>query len=153
MYLTSDERARLGLSGWGSDVPEHVVAEARAAAERGGGPPAAEGATEEMALELSAVGDETVEPPAPVMTEPVSAPSRRRRRRGDGKFEADDPATSTINEAWEGPEPIETLLTDIAEIEAMAAEQQREQEEGGAAEAMAEIEAMAAEAAMAAQGG
>lgn len=30
MYLTSDERLSLGLEGYGSDVPEDVVAAARA---------------------------------------------------------------------------------------------------------------------------
>ena len=37
------------------------------------------------------------------MTEPTKKPSRRRARKSDGKFRADDP-TTTVNEAWESVE-------------------------------------------------
>lgn len=75
MYLSNDERIRLGLQHYGSDVPAEVVAEAEAAlaAAVGGACPA----------------------PAPKTT-------RRRARTKAGEFQADDPATTDVNEAYVG---------------------------------------------------
>jgi len=42
------------------------------------------------------------------MTEPQKAPRRRRARKDDGKFQADNPATD-VNEAWEPIEVADTL--------------------------------------------
>jgi hypothetical protein len=74
VYLTNDDRIRLGLQGYGSDVPEDVVAAAEAAlaAPAGGCPlPAAKTTT-----------------------------TKTRARTKKGEFQADDPATPDANEAW-----------------------------------------------------
>ena len=42
------------------------------------------------------------------MTEPKKAPRRRRARKADGKFQADNPSTE-VNEAWEPIEVADTL--------------------------------------------
>jgi len=73
-YVSNEERNRLGLHGWGSDVPQHVLDEALAAADH----PVACGITAEPS--------------------PVAAPKRARSRRG--QFLADDPTTQGVNEAF-----------------------------------------------------
>jgi hypothetical protein len=72
MYLSNSERERLGLFGYGSDVPDEVVAAAEAALASpcGGACPA----------------------PAP--------PAKKRARGSKGKFVADDPTTPDVNEAY-----------------------------------------------------
>lgn len=72
MYLSNSERIRLGLQAWGSDVPDDVVAEA------------------EQAL-LGAVC------PAPKAC-PATPPKRARTTKG--QFQADDPATPEVDEAF-----------------------------------------------------
>jgi hypothetical protein len=72
VYVTSDERIRLGLQGYGSDVPEEVV-EAAEAALNGGCPL-----------------------PVP------KAAARKRARTARGTLQGDDPATPDVDEAWEG---------------------------------------------------
>ncbi len=72
MYLSNSERIRLGLQAWGSDVPDDVVAEA------------------EQAL-LGAVC------PAPEAC-PATPPKRARTTKG--QFQADDPATPEVDEAF-----------------------------------------------------
>lgn len=72
MYLSNSERIRLGLQAWGSDVPDDVVAEA------------------EQAL-LGAVC------PAP---EACPATPPKRARTAKGQFQADDPATPEVDEAF-----------------------------------------------------
>lgn len=72
MYLSNSERIRLGLQAWGSDVPDDVVAEA------------------EQAL-LGAVC------PAPEAC-PATPPKRARSTKG--QFQADDPATPEVDEAF-----------------------------------------------------
>lgn len=76
MYLPNDERIRLGLQHYGSDVPDDVVAAAEAAL-AGGACPA----------------------PAP---KTATAP-KKRARTTKGQFQGDDPATTDVNEAWEEP--------------------------------------------------
>lgn len=73
MYLTNNERIRLGLQHYGSDVPEDVVAAAEAAlaAPCGGACPAS-----------------------------TSKASKTRSRNKQGEFEGDNPATPQVNEAW-----------------------------------------------------
>jgi hypothetical protein len=73
MYLTNDERIRLGLQHYGSDVPEEVVAEAEAALASpcGGACPA-----------------------------PTKAAAKTRSRNKKGEFEGDDPTTTEVNEAF-----------------------------------------------------
>lgn len=73
MYLTNNERIRLGLQHYGSDVPEDVVAAAEAAlaAPCGGACPAS-----------------------------TSKASKTRARNKQGEFEGDNPATPQVNEAW-----------------------------------------------------
>jgi hypothetical protein len=86
VYLTNDDRIRLGLQGYGSDVPEDVVAAAEAAlaAPAGGCPlPAAKTTT------AKTKGSEA---------------RRLRARTKKGEFQADDPATPDVNEAWVGGE-------------------------------------------------
>lgn len=73
MYLTNDERIRLGLQGYGSDVPEDVVAAA------------------EAALAAPAGGC-----PLPAAT----TTTKTRARTKKGEYQADDPATPDVNEAW-----------------------------------------------------
>jgi hypothetical protein len=72
VYLSNTDRERLGLFGFGSDVPDEVVADAEAAlaARCGGACPA----------------------PAPKTT--------KRARNKKGEFEGDNPATSEVNEAY-----------------------------------------------------
>lgn len=71
MYLTNDERIRLGLQHYGSDVPESVVA----------------------AAEATLVGA-ACPAPAPKTT------TRKRARTTKGQYQGDDPATAAVNEAW-----------------------------------------------------
>lgn len=73
MYLTNNERIRLGLQHYGSDVPEDVVAAAEAAlaAPCGGACPAS-----------------------------TSKASKTRARNKQGEFEGDNPSTPQVNEAW-----------------------------------------------------
>jgi hypothetical protein len=79
VYLSNNERIRLGLQAWGSDVPDDVVAEAeRALAEA------------EQAL-VGAVC------PAPEAC-PATPPKRARSTKG--QFQADDPATPEVDEAF-----------------------------------------------------
>jgi hypothetical protein len=72
MYLSNDERIRLGLQHYGSDVPVEVVEAAKAALESpcGGACPA----------------------PAPK--------TKKRARTKAGEFKADDPTTPDVNEAY-----------------------------------------------------
>lgn len=70
MYVTNDERIRLGLQNWGSDVPDEVVEAAEAAL--GGGCPL----------------------PAP------KPATKKRSRTAKGEFEGDNPATPEVDEAW-----------------------------------------------------
>ena len=79
-YLTNDERIRLGLQHFGSDVPAHEIA----AAEQ-----------EYRAKKRAA----TFEDPAP---EAEPAPAKRKRTHKErGHFKEDDPTTPDKNEAWE----------------------------------------------------
>ncbi len=73
MYLTNDERIRLGLQQYGSDVPADVVeaAEAALASPCGGACPA-----------------------------PTKATTKTRARTKSGQFEGDDPETAAVNEAY-----------------------------------------------------
>jgi len=71
MYLSNEERIRLGLQQYGSDVPDAVVAAAEAAL--AGTAPVAE-------------------------TEPASA--KKRARTAKGQFQGDDLATKDVNEAF-----------------------------------------------------
>lgn len=72
VYLSNTDRERLGLFGFGSDVPDQVVADAEAAlaARYGGACPA----------------------PTPKTT--------KRARNKKGEFEGDNPATPEVNEAY-----------------------------------------------------
>jgi hypothetical protein len=70
VYVTNDERIRLGLQSYGSDVPEEVVRAAEAAL--GGGCPL----------------------PTPKAT------AKKRARTAKGEFQGDDPATADVDEAW-----------------------------------------------------
>jgi hypothetical protein len=72
VYLSNTDRERLGLFGFGCDVPDDVVADAEAAlaARCGGACPA----------------------PAPKTT--------KRARNTKGEFQADDPTTTEVNEAY-----------------------------------------------------
>lgn len=73
MYLTNDERIRLGLQQYGSDVPEEVVAEAEAALAQacGGACPA-----------------------------PTAKTTKTRARNTKGEYQGDDPTTPQVNEAF-----------------------------------------------------
>lgn len=72
MYLSNTDRERLGLFGFGSDVPDQVVADAEAAlaARCGGACPA----------------------PAPK--------TAKRARNQKGEFQGDEPTTPEVNEAY-----------------------------------------------------
>lgn len=70
MYLSNDERIRLGLQQYGSDVPEEVVA----------------------AAEAALAGACCVAPAKPA--------TKTRARTTKGQFEGDDPATTEVNEAF-----------------------------------------------------
>lgn len=71
VYVSNADRARLGLVAWGSDVPDDVVAAAEAA--------------------LAGTA-------APAQEDAPTTPKRARRK--TGQFEADDPATPDVNEAF-----------------------------------------------------
>jgi hypothetical protein len=73
VYLSNDERIRLGLLGYGSDVPDEVVAAAEAALASpcGGACPA-----------------------------PTKTATKTRARTKKGEFAGDDPATPDVNEAF-----------------------------------------------------
>ena len=73
MYLTNDERIRLGLQHYGSDVPEDVVAAAEAA--------------------LAAPCGGACRARTPKTT-------KARARNKKGEFEGDNPTTPQVNEAW-----------------------------------------------------
>lgn len=71
MYLTNEDRIRLGLQQYGCDVPDDVVAAAEAA--------------------LAGTDDAAAEkPPA----------TRKRARNRSGEFQPDDPTTTETNEAF-----------------------------------------------------
>lgn len=70
MYLSNDERIRLGLQQYGSDVPSEVVA----------------------AAEAALAGACCVVPTKPA--------TKTRARSAKGQFEGDDPATAEVNEAF-----------------------------------------------------
>ena len=72
MYLTNTDRERLGLIGYGSDVPADVVADA------------------EAALAASCGGA----CPAP------AAKTTKRARNKAGEYVGDDPETAEVNEAY-----------------------------------------------------
>lgn len=82
-YVTNEDRIRLGLQSWGSDVPAEVLAAAEAA----------------LAAPVGAVDAAPAEDAPPEPPEAPAAPSRRARTRR-GQFQADDPATA-VNEAFE----------------------------------------------------
>ena len=71
MYLTNEDRIRLGLQEYGCDVPDDLVAAAEAALA------GSDGAAEEK-----------------------PATTRKRARNRGGEFQADDPATAETNEAF-----------------------------------------------------
>lgn len=74
MYLSNTDRLRLGLTTYGSFVPDDVVAAA------------------EKRLEQATAGGEAV----------LRQVSGRRRARAEvGRFKADDPTTPEVNEAFE----------------------------------------------------
>lgn len=75
-YVSNEERNRLNLHAWGSDVPQDVLDAALAAA-----------FVNVVAIEHW---------PA----EPEPTPKRARGRRG--QFQADDPTTPDVNEAFAG---------------------------------------------------
>lgn len=70
MYLSNDERIRLGLQQYGSDVPDEVVAAAEAAL--GGA----------------------------CCVAPAKPAAKTRARSSKGQFEGDDPTTPEVNEAF-----------------------------------------------------
>jgi hypothetical protein len=89
-YVTSDERSRLGLIGWGSDVPQEAL-------------DAALGRQADAflaAVEGAAAAAETPEPAAEPEPTPEPEPRKRARTRR-GQFQADDQATADVNEAYE----------------------------------------------------
>jgi hypothetical protein len=72
MYLSNEDRIRLGLQQYGSDVPDDVVAAAEAA--------------------LAGAADTAA-------TQPAATARRARTRKG--QFQADDPVTTEVNEAYD----------------------------------------------------
>lgn len=70
MYLTNDDRIRLGLQHYGSDVPDDVVA----------------------AAEAALAGACCVAPTKPA--------TKTRARNTKGQYEGDDPTTPVVNEAF-----------------------------------------------------
>lgn len=72
-YVSNEERIRLGLHQYGSDVPQEALDAAMAALAGPDEQPAEEAAAEK--------------------------PPRRARTRS-GQFQPDDPATPDVNEAW-----------------------------------------------------
>ena len=72
-YLSNEERIRLDVHQYGSDVPQDVLDAAEAAFARRFDTPPAE------------------EPPAPT----------KRARTTKGQYRADDPTTAAVNEAYE----------------------------------------------------
>ena len=72
MYLTNDDRIRLGLQQYGSDVPDEVVADAEAA--------------------LAALSGGACPAPAPK--------TAKRARNQKGEFQGDDPTTADVSEAY-----------------------------------------------------
>ena len=106
-YLTNDERQRLGLENWGSDVPADVVAEAekRWWAAHPGDPADAQApppATETPEAPATASDDVAAVQPSDTTEEAPVAPRRGRKRARDeeGQFLADDPTTPAVNEAF-----------------------------------------------------
>ena len=81
MYLSNDERIRLGLQHYGSDVPDEVVAAA------------------EAALASPCGGACPAQAPA-AATESTSPTTRKRARTKAGEFVGDDPTTPDVNEAF-----------------------------------------------------
>jgi hypothetical protein len=75
VYLTNDERIRLGIQSYGSDVPEEVVAAAEAA--------------------LAAAAGNCPPPETETTTTKIRARTKK------GEFQPDDPATPAVDEAWE----------------------------------------------------
>ena len=71
MYLSNEQRIRLGLQQYGSDVPDEVVA----------------------AAEAALAGACCVAPTD-------SAATKKRARTTKGQFQGDDPATADVNEAY-----------------------------------------------------
>lgn len=74
-YVSNEERIRLGLQQWGSDVPQEALDAALAAAEGAVAAPSAE--------------------------ETAAEPTKPRARTRRGQFQADDPSTAGVNEAYE----------------------------------------------------
>lgn len=72
VYLSNTDRERLGIFGYGSDVPDEVIAEAEAAL-------------------LPTCG---IACPAP------ATKTAKRARNTKGEFEGDDPVTTDVNEAY-----------------------------------------------------
>lgn len=75
-YVSNEERIRLGLQRWGSDVPQAALDAALAAAEGAAAAPPAEDT-------------------------PAEAPKRKRARTRRGRYYPDDPTTPDVNEAYE----------------------------------------------------
>lgn len=106
-YLTNDERQRLGLENWGSDVPADVVAEAEKrwwATHPGDPAEAAAPSPSQEAPEPAAAAPEpaaAVQPSSGTQEAPVAPRrGRKRARDGEGQFLADDPTTPNVNEAF-----------------------------------------------------
>lgn len=72
-YVSNDQRIRLGLQQWGSDVPQHVLDAA-----------------------LTAVAE-----PIAISAPPQTTTSAKRARTRRGQFQADNPTTDGLNEAYE----------------------------------------------------
>ena len=92
-YLTNDERIRLGLQHFGSDVPAHEIA----AAEQ-------EYRERQKAEEAGEAQVTHFDPEAEQQArqEPEPAPAKRKRAHKErGHFKEDDPTTPDKNEAWE----------------------------------------------------
>jgi hypothetical protein len=74
VYLSNTDRLRLGLTTYGSFVPDDVVA-----------------AAEKRLEQATACGEAVL----------AQVSGRRRARAGAGRFRADDPTTPEVNEAFE----------------------------------------------------
>lgn len=72
-YVSSEERERLNLYAWGSDVPQEALDAAEAALT-----------------------------PAALEPDPVATPAPKRARKSNGQFQGDDPNTAEVNEAFVG---------------------------------------------------
>lgn len=78
MYLSNEQRIRLGLQQYGSDVPDAVVA----------------------AAEAALAGACCVAPADPAPAPETVKATKKRARTAKGQFQGDDPATTEVNEAF-----------------------------------------------------